>query len=88
MRKLFKRLRRRLRVYCLACEKTGPSGPPELVWSWLNRHRCLGGHTASCGLPAAQADWCPDCKHTAGITAVPGQLRGDSTQSARLNGAA
>ena len=88
MRRLFKRFRCRLRAYCLACEKTGPSGPPELVWSWLNRHRCLGGHTASCGLAAAQDDWCPDCKHTAGVTAVPGQLSSDSPQSARLNGAA
>jgi hypothetical protein len=88
MTKLFRRFRRRLRAYCLACEQTGPSEPPELVLAWLNRHRCLGGHTASCGLPAAQEDWCPDCKTAAGITAVPGQLAGDSARSARISGAA
>ena len=88
MRRLFKRFKRRLRTYCLACEQTGPSVPPELVWSWLNRHRCLGGHTASCGLPAAQDDWCPDCKLTAGVIAVPGQLTSDPVQSMREIGAA
>lgn len=88
MRRLLRRFRRRMRAYCLACEQTGPSGPPELVWAWLNRHRCLGGHTASCGLPAATQDWCPDCKTTAGITALPGQLAGDTPQSARNSGVA
>jgi hypothetical protein len=83
MRRLFKRFRRRLRAYCLACDKTAPSGPPELVLAWLNRHRCLDGHTASCGLATATDDWCPDCKHLSGITAMPGQLRGDSPRSAR-----
>jgi hypothetical protein len=31
MTRLFKRFRRRRRAYCLACDKTAPSGPPELV---------------------------------------------------------
>ncbi|MGH8833393.1 MAG: hypothetical protein ACRDWG_00080 [Actinomycetes bacterium] len=88
MTRLMRRFGRRLRVYCLACDKTAPTGPPELVLAWLDRHRCLGGHTARCGLPTAQDDWCPDCKTSAGITTVPGQLAGDPTQSARASGAA
>jgi hypothetical protein len=88
MATLFRRFRRRLRVYCLACDKTAPSGPPELVLAWLDRHRCLDGHTASCGLQAAQDDWCPDCKQVAGITKRPGQIASDPSQSARMNGAA
>ena len=86
MSRLLRRFRRRLRVYCLACDKTAPSGPPELVLAWLDRHRCLGGHTASCGLQAAKDDWCPDCKQAAGISTVPGQLATDTSQSARMGG--
>lgn len=85
MSKRLRRFRRRLRVYCMACDKIAPSGPPELVLAWLDRHRCLGGHTASCGLPAAQDDWCPDCKAAAGIVTLPGQLAADPSQSARMD---
>ena len=87
MANLFRRFRDRQRVYCLACDKTAPTGPPELVLAWLDRHRCLGGHTASCGLQAAKDDWCPDCKQAAGITTMPGQMRSDPSQSARTGGA-
>lgn len=88
MAKLFRRFQRRARIYCLACDRTAPTGPPELVLAWMDRHRCLGGHTTSCGLPTAKQDWCPDCKTSAGITTTPGQLASDPTQSERKNGAA
>jgi hypothetical protein len=35
MKRRFKRFKRRLRAYCLACDKAAPSGPPELVLAWL-----------------------------------------------------
>jgi hypothetical protein len=44
MARLFRWLVRRFRpttsVYCMACKRTGPTGEPELVLTWLDRHGC------------------------------------------------
>jgi hypothetical protein len=42
-----RRRRARSRTGCMACKRTGPTGEPEVVLSWLDRHRCTAASTAS-----------------------------------------
>jgi hypothetical protein len=51
MVRLFRRLVHLFRpttlVYCMVCKRTGPTGEPEVVLAWLDRHRCTASTTAS-----------------------------------------